>query len=138
MAGRLRVSSRAEIQIAAEVQDGRQAQGQGQVEWSGERLQGQDMQGSKTRRLRKREARKKQELTGQTLVSLTNKTNWQQTSAKTQVYVHRVTMGKMGNTWRGGEETRTRTVETGQGVTEISKMLKNITRCQRRVPLLQL
>jgi hypothetical protein len=33
-------------------------------------------------RMRKREAGKRQELTGRTLVSLTNKTNWQQTNRK--------------------------------------------------------
>jgi hypothetical protein len=38
----------------------------------------------KSRRARKREVRKKQELTGQMLLSLTNKTNWQQTN-RTQV-----------------------------------------------------
>ena len=62
---------------------GRQAQGLGQAEWSGGRKQGQDRQGSKTRKTRKREAGKRQELTGQTLVSMTNKTNWHR--QKTQV-----------------------------------------------------
>jgi hypothetical protein len=51
----------------AKVQDGRQAQGQ-------------DKQGSKTSRARKIESGKRHDLTGQTLVSLTNKTNWQQTN----------------------------------------------------------
>jgi hypothetical protein len=75
----------------AKIQDDRQAQGQaersarrvqGQAERSARRVQGQDRQGSKTRRARKSEAVKRQELTGQTLVSLTNKTNWQQTNRK--------------------------------------------------------
>ena len=92
--------------VGAKVQDGRQAQGQ--AEWSGGRVQGQDRQGSKTRRSRKREAGKRQELTGQTLVSLTNKNKLAQTDRKHRYKYPENKWGRWATPRGGGDKHKDR------------------------------
>ena len=65
----------------------------------------------------KREARKRQELTGQTLVSLTNKSNWPRQTENTGINTQRV-IGEDGIHLEG-VETSTRTGETDTSLTYI-------------------
>lgn len=49
----------------------------------------------------------KQELRTKTLVDLTNKTNWQRTNREHR-YKYTGDDGKMGDTWRGGDNHKDR------------------------------
>ena len=77
--------------------------------------------GSRQARVKNQEGGKRQELTGQTLISLTNKTNWQQTNREHR-YKYPGDNGEDGRN-RKGVETSTRTGETDQGMTEIALYL---------------